>query len=189
MRCEVAGGGRDHLGKAVHARVRYWRTELRFTLATGTKSLEPRSSSRWIVLGIRQRSRGRFLSDGARNRHWRQRAQSRERVCDRGHQADIRAGVATRRLSACIHPGSRGPDDKDCCRQCPDARRPGRPRSARPGERPVARELRLYENTRAGRAWPAHRLCATFSRGGRVGRSGSCRWSRSGRSHPAVGRR
>ena len=59
---KAAPGGRDHPGQAVHPRVRHRRPELRPAVPAGAQPLEPRPSSRWLLLGFRRRRLRRACS-------------------------------------------------------------------------------------------------------------------------------
>ena len=75
------------------------------------------------------------VPDGAGHRHRRQRAQSRELLRHRRAEADLRPGVAPRRLPAVLHARPYRPDDAHRRRQRADAGGDRRPRPARSRQR------------------------------------------------------
>ena len=169
---EAARRRRHRAGQALDPRVRHRRAEPRPALAAGTQSLEHRSSSRRLVVGLGLRRRGRPVPDGAGHRHRRQRAQPGELLRHRRPEADLWSGLAPRRLPAVLHPRSRRADDAHRGRQCADAGSPGRPRSARPRQR-CFRAGPLCGRHRSRRAGPACRLRRALPRDRHAGRSRS----------------
>ena len=85
--------------------------------------VEHRPSSRRLVVGLGLGRRRRPVPDGAGHRHRRQRAQSGELLRHRRAEADLRPGVAARRLSAVVHARPCRADDAHRRRQRADAAR------------------------------------------------------------------
>ena len=85
--------------------------------------VEHRPSSRRLVVGLGLGRRRRPVPDGAGHRHRRQRAQSRELLRHRRAEADLRPGVAPRRLSAVLHARPYRADDAHRRGQRADAAR------------------------------------------------------------------
>ena len=114
--------------------------------------------------GSGSRRRRRPVPDGARHRHRRQRAQSRELLRHRRAEADLRPGVAARRLPAVLHARPHRADDPHGRGQRADARGDRRPRSARSRQRRRAgRPLSRRARSRRARAC-ASASCATSTR-------------------------
>ena len=135
LRRKAARRRRDRGRQALDARIRDRRAELRPAVAAGAQSVEPRPSSRRLVVGLGLGRVGRPVPDGAGQRHRRQRAQSGELLRHRRPEADLRPGVAARRLPALLHPRPYRADDAHGRRQRADAGGDRRPRSARSRQR------------------------------------------------------
>ena len=192
-RCRLrrkAARRRRHRGRqALDPRVRHRRAELRPAVAAGAQSVEHRPSSRRLVVGLGLGRVGRPVPDGAGQRHRRQRAQSGELLRHRRPQADLRSGVAARRLPALLHPRPYRADDAHGRRQCADAGGDRRPRPAGSRQRGRA-ERPLCGRRRALRARPARGLHPPFPRNRRAGRARGHGRARACRPHPAArGRR
>ena len=178
---EAARRRRHRAGQALDARVRHRRAELRPAVAAGAQSVEHRPSSRRLLVGLGLGRGGRPVPDGAGHRHRRQRAQSGELLRHRRPEADLRAGLAPRRLPALLHARPCRADDAHRRRQCADAGSHRRPRSARSRQRRRRRRATMRAGARARRARPAHRLRASLPRDRHAGRSrghggaGACR--------------
>ena len=107
----------------------------------------------------------------------------------RRHEADLRPGVAARRLPALLHARPCRADDAHGRGQCADAGDDRRPRSARSRQRRRA-ERPLSRRARSRREGPAHRLRAPLPRDRHAGRAGGDGGARARHAHPAdAGRR
>ncbi len=171
----AARGGGDRARQARDARVRHRRPELRPAVSAGAQSVESGASSRRLLLGFRRRRRGRTVPAGARHRYRRLGAQSGELLRHRRAEADLRPGLATRRLPAGIHARSCRAAGADRRRCGADARRDRRARSRRSGQR-RHRRRRFRARSDMRRARPAHRLRPPLPRGRHAGRP--ARWRR-----------
>ena len=143
LRAEAARRRRDRHGQAVDARIRDRRAELRPAVAAGAQSVEPRPSSRRLVVGL-GRGRGRRACSRWRSAPTPAAACAIPASClrHRRAEADLRPGVAPRRLSAVLHARPCRADDAHRRRQCADAAgdrrpRPARSRQRRRGDRPL----------------------------------------------------
>ena len=185
LRRQAARGRRDRGRQALDPRVRDRRAELRPAVAAGAQSVEPRPSSRRLVVGLGLRRRGRPVPDGARHRHRRQRAQSGELLRHRRPEADLRSGVAPRRLPAVLHARPYRADDAHGRGQCADAGGDRRPRSARSRQRRRAERPLSRARSIAACQGPAHRLRAPLPRDRHAGRARGDGGARARHAHPA----
>ena len=93
-------GGRDPARQARAARVRDRRTGVRPALAAGAQPVGPQPPSRRLVERLRRGARGRPRSGGARHRHRRLGAQSRDLLRHHRAEADLWRGQPQRRVPA-----------------------------------------------------------------------------------------
>ena len=158
------------LGKLSHPRIRHRRAELRSAVPAGAQSVEPGPPSGRFVLRLRRRCLRRAVSAARSARTPAGRCATRPRVRHRRPEADLRPGVAARRVPAVVHARPCRPTDPHGRRQRVAA---GCDRRARSRQIPAARRPVRGISADAGsrRARPAHRLRAAFPRDGPAGAS------------------
>ena len=105
----TARGRRRHPRQARAARIRHRRPRLRPAVPARAQPVEHASPSGRLLLGLRRRPRRGARAAGARHRYGRIRPQPRRRVRRGRAEADVRAGVAPRRVPAGLHARSRRP--------------------------------------------------------------------------------